>query len=115
MNRKLGYCLFLLASCTFTASCETHTPLTQEQVGELKAPVSLSDLENRFGPARNANSLESEALDRIIAMMPKQQQEDANQDRRVGWGAKEGYVAGIVNKQGTVWVVTYSTGSSNRP
>jgi hypothetical protein len=110
--------LFLLACCTFVVGCKptpTAVPLTQEQIGELKTPLQLSDLEKRFGPARDATELESEALDRIIAMMPKQQQEDAQQDHRVGWGAKDGYVAGIVNKQGTVWVVTYSTGNSNRP
>ena len=118
MNWKIGFILFQLASCTFVVGCEptqTAVPLTQEQIGELKTPLQLSDLENRFGTARAATSSESEALDRIIAMMPKQQQEDADKDRRVGWGTKDGYVAGIVNKQGTVWVVTYSAGNSNRP
>jgi hypothetical protein len=105
MSIGIACCAVILSGCPAKVEFE---PITQEVAKTLKSGTPLKDLKQVLGEPHSPSGVQSKGLSKMIEQMPEPMRTNATNDKSVAWGNDQGYVAGKMNDQEVVWVITWS-------
>lgn len=104
----VGWVLWLVVLCGCGGQ-PSQPPVDREKASQIKSGMALAEVEAILGPCREATRAEIKRLHELSERMPEQVRKNALADRSVAWGNDRSWLAGKVNADNVVWVVTWES------
>ena len=113
--------LWLISCCGVVAfsgcgdAAQSALPVTREQVAEIKAGMTLAEIEAKLGPSYPATRAQTARLNEMTSRMPAQIRESAMNGTDRAWGNEQGWLAGRMNEKNQVWMLSNQFGGPPPP
>lgn len=84
-----------------------YAPVDTNLVSQIENGSKLSDAIDLLGEFHPPTSVQTEAINGLIANMPDRVRENAEKDQKVAWGNDKTFLIVVVNEEGQIWAQSH--------